>query len=63
MKASVDKSTCLGCGVCVDVCPDVFELDEEGMAKSKVDEVPAEAESACRDAAEQCPDSAIQIEE
>jgi fructose-1-phosphate kinase PfkB-like protein len=25
MKATVDKATCIGCGLCVDVCPQVFK--------------------------------------
>ncbi len=27
MKASVDKNTCTGCGLCCDTCPAVFEMD------------------------------------
>ena len=30
MKARVDPELCNGCGPCVDICPDVFELNEEG---------------------------------
>ena len=63
MKASVDKNLCLGCGICVDVCPEVFETGDDGNAKVKVDEVPPEAENSCRDAADQCPEQAIKIEE
>jgi ferredoxin len=63
MKASVDKSLCLGCGICVDVCPEVFEMGDDNLAVAKVAEVPVEAEDRCREAAEQCPETAIQIEE
>ena len=43
MKASVDDS-CIACGLCVEVCPEVFELPEGAdMAKVIVDEVPAAA--------------------
>jgi len=63
MKVSVDQDACLGCAVCVDVCPDVFETNADGKAEAKVDVVPPELEQDCRDAAEQCPESAIKIEE
>lgn len=63
MKVSVDKDLCAGCGVCVDVCPDVFVMDDDDKASVKVDPVPAEHEDACRDAADQCPSEAIIIEE
>ncbi len=63
MKAIVDVETCTGCGLCVDVCPEVFELNEESIAKVIADPVPPEAEDTCRDAAESCPVDAISIEE
>ena len=30
MKARVDKDTCIGCGLCPSICPEVFELTDEG---------------------------------
>jgi ferredoxin len=63
MKATVDKDLCMGCGVCVDVCPEVFEMGDDGKAQTKVDSVPTEAKNSCRDAADQCPVSAITIED
>lgn len=62
MKATVDKSLCAGCGICVDVCPEVFEMDGD-VAIAKVDKVPAEAEDTCQDAVQQCPVEAIKITE
>jgi ferredoxin len=63
VKASVDDS-CIACGLCVEVCPEVFELPEGAdVAKVIVDEVPAAAEASCRDAADGCPVEAIHLEE
>jgi ferredoxin len=60
MKAIVDKDLCLGCSLCPELCPEVFEMQAD-KAVVKVDEVPAGAEDTCRDAAQQCPVEAIKI--
>lgn len=62
MRAIVDKDICTGCGLCVDTCPDVFELDGE-IAVVKSDPVPAKYEDSCREAADGCPLNAISIDE
>lgn len=28
----IDRDACIGCGVCTTICPEVFELDDEGKA-------------------------------
>jgi ferredoxin len=63
MKAIVDLELCSGCSLCADTCPEVFEMGEDDKAHVIVDEVPEEAEEACRDAADECPEEAISIEE
>jgi ferredoxin len=63
MKACVDSDLCTGCGPCVDICPEVFELNDEGVAIVKLDEVPIELEDLCREAADSCPSEAISIED
>jgi ferredoxin len=61
MKALVDQAVCTGCGLCPDVCPEVFKMNGD-TAVAYVDTVPKEAEKNCRDAAEQCPVEAITLE-
>jgi ferredoxin len=63
MKATVDPDLCTACGLCEEICPDVFEADDDGIAQVKVDEIPEELEESVRDAADQCPVEAITIEE
>lgn len=62
MKACVDKDVCIGCGLCADTCPEVFELKED-KAYVKVDEVPANLEDKVKEARDNCPVDAISVEE
>jgi ferredoxin len=63
MKAHVDQTTCIGCGLCAETCPAVFEMGDDDLAKVIADPVPAGAEADCREAAENCPVEAISIDE
>ena len=60
MKAIVED-TCTGCGLCPQVCPEVFEMSDENLAVVKVTPVPPAAEETCREAASSCPVDAIKI--
>ena len=62
MRATVDEETCIGCGLCAETCPEVFEMNDD-KAQVKVSEVPENAQETCKEAAENCPVEAIQIEE
>ncbi len=62
-KVSVDKDLCIGCGLCADLCSNVFQLEDDGKAGVKSQEA-AQAELACaKDAASTCPTEAIKVEE
>ncbi len=62
MKVSVDEDLCTGCELCVETCPDVFEMSED-VARVKVESIPDDAQDCTRQAAEECPVEAIIIEE
>ena len=56
MDASVDKEKCIGCGACVSVCPDGFEMDENGKSIIKSTEC-----SCLKEGKDVCPVDAIII--
>ena len=62
MKVRVDEEVCVGDETCVEICPEIFEMQGD-VAVTKMEEVPEELESACKEAAESCPVEAILIEE
>ena len=62
MEVVVDQETCTGCELCVQTCPEVFEMNDEGIAVAKTEVVPPEHEELCREAADGCPVEAISIQ-
>ena len=63
MKAKVNKDICIGCGACQAIVPDVFELEDDGLAVCKVEEIKENKKEDVLDAADSCPTSAIEVEE
>lgn len=61
MKVHVDTDLCAGFGICVGICPEVFELHDDGYATVLLSEVPPELQELVRRAANQCPAQAISI--
>jgi len=60
MKAHVNEN-CIGCGLCENICPEVFHLNESGVAEAVADITPANQDSAS-EARGSCPVDAIEIE-
>ncbi|MGI5859633.1 MAG: ferredoxin [Tepidanaerobacteraceae bacterium] len=62
MKVNVDQDLCISCGLCIDICPSVFDWNDDGKAEAIADEVPADAEDDAKEAMESCPSEAIKEE-
>ncbi|MCK9430974.1 MAG: ferredoxin [Candidatus Omnitrophica bacterium] len=57
-KVTVDASTCVGCGLCEQSCPEVFEVQGDGVAHVK-----AQGCATCnlQEVADSCPVSSIKV--
>lgn len=73
MKIKVDQERCIGCGKCKEICPSVFQLNEEGKATvitETIDECEANPQGeqcalvseAVKRAADECMMEAIDID-
>jgi ferredoxin len=63
MKAHIDRDGCIGCGLCEEICPEVFHLADDGLAEVIADQVPEDVEDKALEAADSCPTQAITVEE
>lgn len=60
MAVVIDPDECIGCESCVEICPDVFEMDDDG---EKAIVIAPDADSECVDESiETCPNEAISKE-
>ena len=61
MKVTINDD-CISCGLCAEICPEVFEMPDEGIAIVKVEVVPAGLEDKVKEDCESCPTESIVIE-
>lgn len=61
LKVYVESESCIGCGLCVSLCPDVFKMNDSGKSEVKTNEL-SSLESEVKQCAESCPVNAIKIE-
>ena len=73
MQVWIDQDCCTGAGLCVDRCPDLFVVLEDGLGyvhegnvvvadPGRARPVPTRQEEAAIDAAEHCPGECIYLE-
>lgn len=62
MRVKIDKEKCHGHNRCVALAPDIFDVDDDGLAVVMLDSIPADQENKVRRAELACPERAITID-
>ncbi len=60
MKLKVDKDKCIGCGQCVSISSNVYDFDDDGLAKVIEEPISSENKEDAKTAMESCPTNAIE---
>ncbi len=60
-KIIVDQELCIGCGACVNLCPEIFELTNDGKSKVIIEKVCGKCDYEA--AMNSCPVGAIKVAE
>ena len=63
MKASVDQDGCISCGLCIDVCPEVFSYNENDVSVAIEGDIPQNCVDTATEARDGCPVSVIDLTE
>ena len=61
MQSTIDSSGCISCGLCAELCPEVFAIAVDGMAEVKAQPTRSNIHDAC-EAEESCPVQVIHVE-
>jgi ferredoxin len=63
LRVIADRSACCGYGVCAELCPEIYKVDDIGVVALLMDVVPAGLEEKAREGASACPTNALRVVE
>jgi ferredoxin len=61
LKIVINKPACCGYGLCAEICPEVFKLDNNGIVYVDDPLIPPDLEEKAREGAESCPQEALKV--
>jgi len=61
MKPIVDRDLCIGCGLCEDICPEIFQMRDDGYAYVIAEDPGPDMYGCVEDAEASCPVDAISV--
>lgn len=61
MKATIDRSGCIGCTLCTNIAPDVFRMADDGLAEVYQTPIPEASLPEAIQARDNCPVSVIDV--
>ena len=61
MKAIIDAEACVGCGLCANMCEEIYQMEDD-KAIVIGNSIPDEMLESAKEAASSCPVEAIKIE-
>ncbi|MDP9028412.1 MAG: ferredoxin [Actinomycetota bacterium] len=59
MRVQVDRARCEGHGVCEEIAPEIYRLDDDGVLEILLDPIPAKLEAKAESGARLCPVAAL----
>jgi ferredoxin len=63
LRVIADRSACCGYGVCAELCPEIYKVDDIGVVIVLMDFVPQGLEVKAREGASACPTNALRVVE
>jgi ferredoxin len=63
LRVIADRSACCGYGVCAELCPEIYQVDDIGVVTVLMDIVPQALEDKAREGASACPTNALRVVE
>jgi len=63
LRVIADRSACCGYGVCAEICPEIYQVDDIGIVSLLTEIVPEGLEVKAREAASACPQNALRVAE
>lgn len=63
LRVIADRGACCGYGVCAEICPEIYQVDDIGVVKVLSDVVPEGLEVKAKEAAAACPQNALRVVE